>query len=114
MNVQEKLRLAQLLDRLGVDVIEAGFPISSEGDFAAVQGIAATVRRPTIAGLARACSADIERGVGRSEGCDPSADPCVSGDVRHPPEVQTSNFAAAVSGTGPGRSAPGKVILRGH
>src|ERR1700688_236396 len=61
MSVQEKLRLAHQLDRLGVDVIEAGFPIASEGDFAAVQAIAATVRRPIIAGLARACAPDIER-----------------------------------------------------
>jgi 2-isopropylmalate synthase len=61
MNVQEKLRLAHQLDRLGVDVIEAGFPIASEGDFAAVQAIAAVVRRPVIAGLARACAQDIER-----------------------------------------------------
>src|SRR5208337_4977336 len=52
MNVQEKLHLAQQLDRLGVDVIEAGFPIASDGDFEAVQRIAATVRRPIIAGLA--------------------------------------------------------------
>ena len=61
MNVQEKLSLAHQLDRLGADVIEAGFPIASEGDFAAVQAIAATIRRPIIAGLARACSQDIER-----------------------------------------------------
>ncbi len=61
MNVQEKLRLAHQLDRLGVDVIEAGFPIASEGDFAAVQAVAATIRRPVIAGLARACAPDIER-----------------------------------------------------
>src|ERR1700687_6300748 len=61
MNVQERLRLAHQLDRLGVDVVEAGFPIASEGDFAAVQAIAATVRRPVIAGLARACAPDIER-----------------------------------------------------
>jgi 2-isopropylmalate synthase len=61
MNVPEKLRMAHQLDRLGVDVIEAGFPIASEGDFAAVQAIAAVVRRPIIAGLARACSKDIER-----------------------------------------------------
>ena len=39
MNVQEKLRMAHRLDRLGVDVIEAGFPIASEGDFEAVQAI---------------------------------------------------------------------------
>ncbi len=61
MNVQEKLRLAHQLDRLGVDVIEAGFPIASDGDFAAVQAIAAAVRRPIIAALARASSQDIER-----------------------------------------------------
>jgi 2-isopropylmalate synthase len=61
MNAPEKLRMAHQLDRLGVDVIEAGFPIASEGDFAAVQAIAAVVRRPVIAGLARACSKDIER-----------------------------------------------------
>ena len=61
MNVQEKLRLAQQLDRLGVDVIEAGFPIASDGDFEAVQKIAASVRRPIIAALARACTPDIDR-----------------------------------------------------
>jgi 2-isopropylmalate synthase len=61
MNVAEKLRMAHQLDRLGVDVIEAGFPIASEGDFAAVQAIASVVRRPIIAGLARACAKDIER-----------------------------------------------------
>ncbi len=61
MNVKEKLRLAHQLDRLGVDVIEAGFPIASEGDYTAVQAIAAAVPRPVIAALARACAKDIER-----------------------------------------------------
>jgi 2-isopropylmalate synthase len=61
MNRPEKLRLAHQLDRLGVDVIEAGFPIASEGDFESVKAIAAAVRRPIIAGLARACRPDIER-----------------------------------------------------
>ncbi len=61
MNHQEKLRLAQQLDRLGVDVIEAGFPIASEGDFESVQAVAAAIRRPSIAGLARACRPDIQR-----------------------------------------------------
>ncbi|MGA8212365.1 MAG: 2-isopropylmalate synthase [Candidatus Sulfotelmatobacter sp.] len=61
MNHQEKLRLAHQLDRLGVDVIEAGFPIASDGDFEAVKAIAAVIRRPTIAGLCRACRPDIER-----------------------------------------------------
>src|SRR4051812_45539120 len=61
MNQQEKLRLAHQLDRLGVDVIEAGFPIASDGDFESVKAIASVVRRPTIAGLGRACRPDIER-----------------------------------------------------
>src|SRR5438445_11809446 len=61
MNVEEKLRMARQLDRLGVDVIEAGFPIASEGDFEAVRAISAVVRRPIIAALARACRPDIER-----------------------------------------------------
>jgi 2-isopropylmalate synthase len=61
MNQQEKLRLAHQLDRLGVDVIEAGFPIASDGDFESVKAIASVVRRPIIAGLARACQPDIER-----------------------------------------------------
>src|ERR1700746_1394450 len=61
MNQQEKLRLAHQLDRLGVDVIEAGFPIASDADFESVKAIASVVRRPIIAGLARACRPDIER-----------------------------------------------------
>src|SRR5258708_40113260 len=61
MNVQEKARLARQLDRLGVDVIEAGFPIASDGDFAAVQAVAAAVPRPVIAALARAPRHGIER-----------------------------------------------------
>jgi 2-isopropylmalate synthase len=61
MTAAEKLRLAQQLDRLGVDIIEAGFPISSDGDFEAVRTIAGAVRRPIIAGLARAIPADIDR-----------------------------------------------------
>jgi 2-isopropylmalate synthase len=61
MNRQEKLRLADQLDHLGVDVIEAGFPIASNGDFESVKAIAIAVRRPIIAALARACQPDIER-----------------------------------------------------
>jgi len=61
MTVEEKLRLARQLDALGVDLIEAGFPIASDADAEAVRRIAAEVRRPVIAGLARCCRADIER-----------------------------------------------------
>src|SRR4051794_6248813 len=61
LNATEKLEIAQQLARLGVDVIEAGFPIASPGDFQAVQTIAREVHGPVIAGLARAHAADIER-----------------------------------------------------
>ncbi|HEX2092048.1 MAG TPA: 2-isopropylmalate synthase [Longimicrobiaceae bacterium] len=61
MTPAEKLRMAHQLDALGVDVIEAGFPISSPDDFGAVQRIAREVRRPVIAALARANPADINR-----------------------------------------------------
>jgi len=57
----EKVRLAQELDQLRVDVIEAGFPIASDGDFQAVQAVARAVRRPVIAALARCCRDDVER-----------------------------------------------------
>ena len=46
MNVKEKVRMAYQLDRLGVDIIEAGFPIASEGDFDAVRALAREIRRP--------------------------------------------------------------------
>ena len=61
LNATEKLEIAQQLARLGVDVIEAGFPIASPGDFEAVQAIAREVAGPVIAGLARAQAPDIER-----------------------------------------------------
>ncbi len=61
MNTEEKLRVAQALERLRVDVIEAGFPISSPGDFEAVKIIADRVRGLQVAGLARANRADIDR-----------------------------------------------------
>src|SRR5215831_12751858 len=61
LNQQEKLRLAHQLDRLGVDVIEAGFPIASDGDFESVKAIAKIVHRPVITKPARACPPDIER-----------------------------------------------------
>ena len=61
MNVDEKIQLAKQLVRLGVDIIEAGFPIASPGDFEAVKRIANEVRGTTIAGLARAREEDIKR-----------------------------------------------------
>lgn len=61
MNLEEKLQLAHQLARLNVDIIEAGFPIASEGDFQSVKKIAEEVKGPIIAGLARSKQIDIER-----------------------------------------------------
>lgn len=61
MTLEEKLEVADLLDTMGVDIIEAGFPIASNGDFEAVSLIAERVKNATVAGLARAISADIAR-----------------------------------------------------
>jgi 2-isopropylmalate synthase len=61
MNIQEKLEIAKQLEKLGVDVIEAGFPISSPSDFEAVSTIAKEVRTPVICALARALPQDIDR-----------------------------------------------------
>src|SRR6059036_3198622 len=60
LNVAEKLEIAHQLARLGVDVIEAGFPITSPGDFEAVQTIARDVHGPVIAALARTHVSDID------------------------------------------------------
>jgi len=61
LNFQEKLEIARQLDKLGVDVIEAGFPVSSEGDFEAVKSIANEIGGAIVCGLARAHPKDIDR-----------------------------------------------------
>ncbi|MEM7238900.1 MAG: 2-isopropylmalate synthase, partial [Pseudomonadota bacterium] len=61
MTLDEKLQIAKMLDEMGVDIIEAGFPIASEGDFEAVTEIAKRTQNSVIAGLARASLKDIDR-----------------------------------------------------
>ncbi len=61
MNQDEKIEMARQLDRQGVDILEAGFPIASQGDFEAVKRISGEIRRPIIAALARANQVDIDR-----------------------------------------------------
>jgi 2-isopropylmalate synthase len=61
MTLEEKLQVAEALDEMGVDIIEAGFPIASNGDFDAVVAVAKQVKNATVAGLARAIPADIAR-----------------------------------------------------
>jgi len=61
MNLDEKLRIAEMLEELGVDVIEAGFPIASNGDFEAVREVAKLMKKSIVCGLARSGRQDIER-----------------------------------------------------
>jgi 2-isopropylmalate synthase len=68
MTKDEKLRIAKALERMKVDVIEAGFPASSNGDFEAVRAIASTVKDSTVAGLCRANDRDIQRGIDALKG----------------------------------------------
>ncbi|PYU21715.1 MAG: 2-isopropylmalate synthase [Acidobacteria bacterium] len=67
MNTAEKLQLARRLESLGVDVIEAGFPIASQGDFEAVREVAREIKQSTVAGLARARREDIDATLGALE-----------------------------------------------
>ncbi len=60
MNLEEKLKIAALLDEMGVDIIEAGFPMASKGDFESVNAIAKIVKNATVCGLSRAIKRDIE------------------------------------------------------
>ena len=61
MNLEEKLRVAELLEEMGVDVIEAGFPIASNGDFEAVSEVSKLIKSAVVCGLARSARGDIER-----------------------------------------------------
>ena len=60
LNIQEKLEIARQLEKLGVDVIEAGFAIASPGDFEAIKAVSENIKNVTIASLCRAVEKDIE------------------------------------------------------
>ena len=68
MNVEEKVAIARQLERLNVDIIEAGFAASSPGDFDAVRRIAATVERPTVLSLSRTRDEDVDAALKAVEG----------------------------------------------
>src|SRR3990167_8656194 len=68
MTREEKIRIARQLERMRVDVIEAGFPASSNGDFEAVRAVANAVKDSTVAGLCRANDKDIQRGIDALKG----------------------------------------------
>ena len=68
MTREEKLRIARALERMKVDVIEAGFPAASNGDFEAVKTVAAMIKDSTVAGLCRANDKDVQRGIDALKG----------------------------------------------
>jgi 2-isopropylmalate synthase len=68
MTREEKLRIARALERMKVDVIEAGFPAASNGDFEAVKAVAAVIKNSTVAGLCRANDKDVQRGIDALKG----------------------------------------------
>lgn len=68
MTLAEKVMLAQLLDRMGVDILEAGFPVSSPHQFESVQAVAEAARRPVIAALARAVTVDLQAAIDALQG----------------------------------------------
>ncbi|MSO69479.1 MAG: 2-isopropylmalate synthase [Alphaproteobacteria bacterium] len=70
MNLEEKLKIAEVLEKMGVDVIEAGFPIASNGDFEAVRLVASKIKNSTVCGLARSGRRDIDRA---AEALEPAA-----------------------------------------
>ena len=87
MNIEEKLMVARQLARMKVDIIEAGFPVASEGDFQAVKRIAEEIKGPVICGLCRATEKDIDRGAEairpagnrRTTACRSSTPTCATG-----------------------------------
>src|SRR5215468_2846180 len=68
MTVPEKLRMARKLVELGVDILEAGFPIASDGDFEAVQAVSRELQWAQVAALSRCCGLDVERAAESLEG----------------------------------------------
>ena len=98
MTVPEKLQLARKLVELGVDILEAGFPIASEGDFEAVDAVSREFSWVQVAALAQGQS--IGRGArgGIAETCAAAEDSHLPRDQRNPPQVQAEEIAA--TGTG--------------
>ena len=114
LNTAEKVEIAQQLARLGVDVIEAGFPITSPGDFEAVEAIARGVEGPVICGLARTHKADIDAAWGAIKDAAAAAHPHLHLDLRHPHRAPAADRPRGRQGPGPGRRRAGQVLLRGR
>ena len=84
LNNQEKVEIARQLEKLGVDIIEAGMPVNSQTELEAVALISKAVRNATICGLARALPTDIDKAWGSSQDSRGSTHTCISFCVRYP------------------------------
>jgi len=113
MNVQEKVRLAQQLDILGVDVIEAGFPLPPT---ATSKRYRQFPRRSDGQSLRLWRVLYLVTSTGPGKHCKEQriADSHSSGNLRHPPEIQTAHYPRAMSGAGEGIGAPRQSVVRGR
>ena len=114
LDVGEKLEIADQLARLGVDVIEAGFPIASDGDFEAVEAIAKTVQGPIIAGLVPDRVQGRRPGVGGGAPRRAQPDPHLPGHLRAAHEEEAPDDPRPGEGRGRGERRPGQGLHRGR
>ena len=110
----EKVEIAEQLARLNVDILEAGFPISSDGEFDAVREIADTVKGPVIAALARTATGDIERAARGAEGRRPLADPHVHLHQRRAARVDAEDELRPGAGRDPREREARQELHRGR
>ena len=112
LDVAEKLEIAEQLARLGVDVIEAGFPIACDGDFESVEAIAKAVRGPIIAGLSRTGFKDVDRAWEAVRHAETAAHPRVHRDVGDPHGEEAPDDAGPGEGRGRGGGRTGQELPR--
>ena len=106
LDVGEKLEIAEQLARLGVDVIEAGFPIASQGDFEAVEAISKAVRGSTIAALSRTAFKDVDRAWEAVRHAEQAPHPRLHRHVADPHEEEAADDRGAGEGGGGRRPSP--------
>ncbi len=112
MTREEKIRIARQLERMRVDVIEAGFPAASNGDFEAVKAVADAIKESTVCGLARAIEADIRRAGEALQGAQPVAHPYLYCDLAHSYGKKAAHVARPSSRAGGQGGEIGASIYR--
>ena len=110
MTVEEKLEVADALVELGVDIIEAGFPAASPGDFEAVKMIAQRVKGARVAGLARTNRSDIEQCARAIEPAEHVANPHIYRHVGYSPRAQIADESRGGARAGVRNGFPGQIV----